>query len=71
MKNASGLFMHWYAQLEGYIFKVIHKKGKENSSADALSRAKHLPKPTPSENEEYAQFQETRRIPFHVRGTCK
>ena len=58
MKNASGLFMHWYAQLVGYIFKVIHKKGKENSNADALSRARHLPEPTPSENDEYAEYQE-------------
>ena len=50
--------MRWYAQLAGYVFKVIHKKGKENSNADALSRANHLPKPTLSENEEYAEYQE-------------
>ena len=58
MKNQSGLFMSWYAQLAGYFLKVIHKKGKEISNADALSRAKHLPEPTPSENKEYAEYQE-------------
>ena len=58
MKNQSGLFMHWYAQLAGYVLKVIHKKGKENSNADTLSMAKHLPKPTLSENEENAEYQE-------------
>ena len=31
MKNQSSLFMRWYAQLAGYVFKVMHKKGKENS----------------------------------------
>ena len=37
---------------------MIHKKGKENNNAVALSRAKHLPEPTPSENAEYAEYQE-------------
>ena len=32
MKNQSGLFLRWYAQLAGYVFKVIHKKVKENSN---------------------------------------
>ena len=50
--------MHWYAQLAAYGFKVIRKKGKKNSNADALSKAKHLPEPTPSENKEYAEYQE-------------
>ena len=42
MKNQLGLFMPWYAQLAGYVFKVIHKKWKEKSNTDALSRAKNL-----------------------------
>ena len=37
---------------------MIHKKEKENSIADALSRTKHLPEPTPSENKEYEEYQE-------------
>ena len=42
MKNRSGLFTRWYQELAGFNFKVIHKKGKENSNADALSRLFHM-----------------------------
>jgi hypothetical protein len=37
---------------------VIHKKGSENINADALSRAKHLDKPTEEENAEYQEANE-------------
>ena len=65
MKNQTGLFMGWYAQLAGYVFKVINKKEKENSSADALSRAKHLPEPISIANKEYAEYQEQKEP--HIR----
>ena len=42
MKNQSGLFTRWYQELAGFNFKVIHKKGKENSNADTLSRSLHM-----------------------------
>ena len=42
MKNQSGLFTRWYQELAGFNFTVIHKKGKENSNADALSRSSHM-----------------------------
>ena len=37
-------------------FRVIHKKGSENSNADALSRADHLPEPGPEEEMEQSEF---------------
>ena len=42
MKNQSGLFTRWYQELAGFNFTVIHKKGKENSNVDALSRSSHM-----------------------------
>ena len=38
--------------MAGYNFTVTHKKGADNQNADALSRSKHLPSPTPDECEE-------------------
>ena len=58
--------MCWYAQLEGYVFNVIHTKRKENSNDDALSRAKHLPEPIPSENKKYREISGTGRTPYNV-----
>ena len=42
MKNQLGLFTRLYQELAGFNFTVIHKKGKENSNADALSRSSHM-----------------------------
>ena len=42
MKNQSSLFTRWYQELAGFNFILIHKKGKENSNADALSRSSHM-----------------------------
>ena len=58
MKNQSGLFTRWYQELAGFKFTVIHKKGKENSNMEALSRSSHIEEASPLEEEEYAKFEE-------------
>ena len=58
LKNQSGLFTRWYQELAGFNFKVIHKKGKENSNADALSRSLHMAKAPLLEESEYAELYE-------------
>ena len=58
MKNQSGLFTRWYQELAGFNFTVIHKKGKENSNADALSRSSHMEDALPMEDDVYAEFYE-------------
>ena len=57
MKDQSPLFMRWYGQLADFNMKVIHKKGKENINADALSRSAHLPEPTAEEVAEHTDMQ--------------
>ena len=42
MKNQSSLFTRWYQELVGFNFTMIHKKGKENTNTDALSRSSHI-----------------------------
>ena len=37
---------------------MIHKKGKENSNSDALSRSSHTAEALPLEEDEYAKFYE-------------
>ena len=56
MKNHSGLFTRWYQELAGFNFTVIHKKGKENSNMDALSRSSHMEDALPLEDDVYAEF---------------
>ena len=56
MKNQSGLFTRWYQEIAGFNFAVVHKKGKENSNADALSRSAHMAEAQPLEEDEYAEF---------------
>ena len=56
MKNQSGLFTRWYQELVGFHFSVIHKKGKENSNADTLSRLSHMPVAPPLSEDKYAEF---------------
>ena len=58
MKNQSHLFTRWYQELAGFNFTLIHKKGKENSNADALSRSSHIAEAPPIEGDEYAKFYE-------------
>ena len=38
MKHESALLHHWAAQLEDYDFEVLHRPGKNQGHADALSR---------------------------------
>ena len=56
MKNQSGLFARWYQELVGFNFTAIHKKGKENSNADTLSREFHMAEALPLEEDEFAEF---------------
>ena len=58
MKNQPGLFMRWYQELAGFNFTMIHKKGKENSNADALSRSSHMAEAKMLAEDEYAEFYE-------------
>ena len=37
-------------------FHLIHKKGKENNNADALSRSSHMAEAPTLEENEYAEF---------------
>ena len=55
MKNQSGLFTRWYQELAGFNFIVIHKKGKENSNPDTLSRSTHMLEPPRLVKDEYAK----------------
>ena len=56
MKNQSGLFRRWYQELAGFNFIVIHKKEKENSNADALSRSSPMAEAMSLEDDKYAEF---------------
>ena len=52
------MFTRWYQELTGFNFTVIHKKGKENSNADALSRSTHMAEAPLLEEDKYAEFNE-------------
>ena len=56
MKNNSGLFTRWFQMLAGFNFMVVHKKGKENSNADTLSRSSHMVEAPLLAEEKYAEF---------------
>ena len=45
LKPTAGILSRWYEELANLYFEVIHRKGKDNLNADALSRATHLPPP--------------------------
>ena len=42
-KKETGRLSRWAIQLQGYNFKVEHRKGKKNTNADALSRRDYPP----------------------------
>ena len=58
MKNQSCLLTRWYQELAGFNFTVIHKKGKENSNADAQSRSSNMVEAPPLAADEYVKFYE-------------
>ena len=58
MMNQSGLFTPWYQESAGFNFTVVHKKGKENSNADALSWSAHMVEAPPLEEDKYDEFYE-------------
>ena len=45
-----------YLELAGFNFTVIHKRGKENSNIDTLSRSSHMAEALPLEEDAYAKF---------------
>ena len=52
-KKETGRLSRWAIQLQGYSYKVEHRKGKQNTNADALSRRDYPPESenTPADNE--------------------
>ena len=50
------MFTRWYQELAGFNFTVVHKKGKENSNADALSQSAHMAEALLLEEDMYAEF---------------
>ena len=58
MKNQSDLFTRWYQELAGFNFTMMHKKGKENSNADILSRLSHMPEAPSLSEDKYSEFYE-------------
>ena len=60
LKTPTGLWYRWLEEIQSYDFEVIHKPGKDNTNADALSRSGHHPEPSPEEiaeqEKEYVQL---------------
>ena len=56
LKPNSGILNRWYEELANVSFEVVHRKGTENTNADALSRSNHLPEPDPEEEKEQQDF---------------
>ena len=47
--NLSGRVARWALELLNYDFTVVHRKGSDNTNADALSRLENLPTENPQE----------------------
>ena len=56
IKNQSRLFTRWYQELVGLNFTVLHKKGMENSHADALTWSTNMAEAPPLKEDEYVEF---------------
>ena len=56
MKQAKGIAGRWIEEIQSYQFDVVHRPGKDNLNADALSRADHLERATKREEEEQAEI---------------
>ena len=61
MNNPKGIFFRWLTELADYNFEVIHRSGKSNKNADALSRATFHEDPSKEEEDEYKQFMRAMR----------
>ena len=68
MKNQSGLFTKWYQELAGFNFPVIHKKGKEKSNSDTLSRSSHMVEALTLADDKYAEFYEIEKPVIRFEG---
>ena len=68
MKNQSSLFTRWYQELAGFNFTVIHKKGKENSNADAVSSSSHMVEAPLLSEDEYTEFYEIDKPVINFEG---
>ena len=67
-KPTRGMHARWLDFLANYDFHVIHKPGKDNVNADALSRCKHADEPDDEDDEDVHDVhdeddQEERQIP--------
>lgn len=52
LKDPRGIWFRWLQELSGYNFEVIHRAGKKNTNADALSRSEWHRDPTQEEEDE-------------------
>ena len=52
LKDPRGIWFRWIHELSGYNFEVVHRAGKKNTNADALSRSEHHREPTKEEEDE-------------------
>ena len=68
MKKQSDLFTRWYQELAGFNFTVIHKKGKEKSNVDGLSRSSHMVEAPPLAKDKYAKFYEIDKPVINFEG---
>ena len=58
-------------QVAGFKFTVIHKKGKENSNTDALSRSSPMGEALPLEEDKYAFYKIDKPVVRFERGVNK
>ena len=56
LKHNTGMLARWIEELAGYDFEVVHRPGKENLNADALSRRENMPEPEAAEHEEHSAY---------------
>ena len=60
------MFTRWYQERAGFNFTAIHKKGRDNSKADTLSRLSHMSEAPPLSEDEYAEFYEKDKPVFQL-----
>jgi len=55
LKKNTGMMARWTEELAGFEFRVVHRPGKLNTNADALSRRTDADMPSPTAEEEAEQ----------------